>query len=79
MEQESRKPRRPRRSKADIENCINKAAKELVLKKRFSNVTVLDIIKRAKIEPITFYSRIGTRKISLSTLCVILITGLRIR
>ncbi len=57
MEQENRKPRRPRRSKADIENCINKAAKELVLKKRFSNVTVLDIIKRAKIEPITFYSR----------------------
>ena len=57
MEQENRKPRRPRRSKADIENSIDKAAKELVLKKRFANVTVLDIIKRAKIEPITFYSR----------------------
>lgn len=57
METENIKPRRARRSKADIENGIDKAAKELILQKGFAKVSVLDIIKRAKIEPITFYSR----------------------
>ncbi len=56
MEEES-KPRRPRRTKASIEEAINKAAKDLVLKKGFAGVAVLDIIKRAKIEPVTFYNR----------------------
>lgn len=56
MEEES-KPRRARRTKASIEQAINKAAKDLVLKKGFAGVAVLDIIKRAKIEPVTFYNR----------------------
>lgn len=56
MEEES-KPKRFRRTKANIEEAINKAAKELILKKGFAGVTVLDIIKKARIEPITFYSR----------------------
>lgn len=57
MSTEENKTKRIRRSKADIEKCIVKAAKDLVLMKGFSKVSVLDIIKRAKIEPITFYSR----------------------
>ncbi len=56
MEEES-KPRRARRTKASIEEAIAKAAKDLILKKGFIGVTVLDIIKKAKIEPITFYNR----------------------
>lgn len=56
MEQEN-KPKRFRRTKASIEEAINKAAKDLILKKGFVGVTVLDIIKKAKIEPITFYNR----------------------
>lgn len=56
MEEES-KPKRFRRTKANIEEAINKAAKELILKKGFAGVTVLDIIKKARIEPITFYNR----------------------
>ncbi len=54
---EENKPKRYRRTKADIEKSINKAAKDIILKKGFSRMTVLDIIKRAKIEPITFYTR----------------------
>lgn len=54
---EENKPRRNRRTKADIEQSIKKAAKSIILKKGFSRMTVLDIIKRAKIEPITFYTR----------------------
>ena len=56
MEQEN-KPKRFRRTKASIEEAIAKAAKDLILKKGFIGVTVLDIIKKAKIEPITFYNR----------------------
>ncbi len=54
---EENKPKRYRRSKADIENSIKQAAKNIILKKGFSGMTVLDIIKNAKIEPITFYTR----------------------
>lgn len=54
---EENKPKRYRRTKADIENGIKKAAKSIILKKGFSGMTVLDIIKRANIEPITFYTR----------------------
>lgn len=54
---EENKPKRYRRTKADIENSIRKAAINIILKKGVSGMTVLDIIKNAKIEPITFYSR----------------------
>lgn len=54
---EKTKIKRCRRSKAEIESSINKAAKNIILKKGFSGVTVLDIIKNAKIEPVTFYTR----------------------
>lgn len=57
MDMEENKPKRYRRTKADIERSIEKAAKDIILRKGFSGVTVLDIIKRAKIEPITFYTR----------------------
>ena len=51
MEEKKTRPRRAKRTKVDIERSINKAAKEIILKKGFSDMTVLDIIKRAKIEP----------------------------
>lgn len=54
---EENKPKRYRRTKADIENSIKKAARSIILKKGFSGMTVLDIIKHARIEPITFYTR----------------------
>ena len=54
---EKTKTKRNRRSKAEIETGINKAAESIILKKGFSGMTVLDLIKQAKIEPVTFYSR----------------------
>ena len=51
------KTRRPRRSKADIESAILKAAIAQIKKKGFSMALVTDIVKRAKIEPIVFYNR----------------------
>lgn len=51
------KTRRPRRSKADIEEAINKAAIAQIKKKGFSLAMITDIVKRAKIEPIVFYNR----------------------
>lgn len=51
------KTRRPRRSKADIEEAINTAAVAQIKKKGFSLALVTDIVKRAKIEPIVFYNR----------------------
>lgn len=51
------KKRRPRRSKANLIECINNAAEDQIKKDGFSNVLVTDIIKRAKIEPAFFYNR----------------------
>jgi len=51
------KTRRPRRSKADIEEAIHKAAVAQIKKKGFSLALVTDIVKKAKIEPIVFYNR----------------------
>ena len=56
-EEKEPKPRRPRRSKADIEEAIHKAATAQIKKKGFSLALVTDIVKRAKIEPIVFYNR----------------------
>ena len=49
--------RRPRRSKADIEAAIHKAAVSQIRKKGFVRALVTDIVKKAKIEPIVFYNR----------------------
>lgn len=58
MESENEvKARRPRRSKADIEDAIHKAAVSQIKKKGFSQALVTDIVKRAKIEPVVFYNR----------------------
>lgn len=51
------KNRRPRRSKADIEAAIQRAAVAQIKKKGFSLALVTDIVKRAKIEPVVFYNR----------------------
>ena len=51
------KKRRPRRSKANLIECINNAAEDQIKKDGFSNVLVTDIIKHAKIEPAVFYNR----------------------
>lgn len=52
-----KKPRRQRRSKADIEAAIQKAAIVQIKKKGFARALVTDIVKRARIEPIVFYNR----------------------
>ena len=49
------KTRRPRRSKADIEAAIQRAAIAQIKKKGFSLALVTDIVKRAKIEPVVIF------------------------
>ena len=49
--------RRQRRSKADIEKAINKAAEKLILNNGFSDTLITDIMKEAGIEPTVFYKR----------------------
>lgn len=51
------RPRRPRRSKADIEEAIRKSAVGQIKKRGFSLALVTDIVKNAHIEPIVFYNR----------------------
>lgn len=61
-----KKKRRPRRTKANLIECINNVAEELIRKNGFSNILVTDIIKRAKIEPIVFYKRYNNLETFLS-------------
>ena len=61
-----KKKRRPRRTKANLIECINNAAEEQIRKDGFSNILVTDIIKRAKIEPIVFYKRYNNLEAFLS-------------
>lgn len=51
------KPKRYRRTKADITEDIKKAAVSQILKRGFSASLVTEIIKKAKIEPPVFYHR----------------------
>lgn len=51
------KVRRPRRTKADIEAAIHKAAVAQIKRDGFAGALVTDIVKRARIEPIVFYNR----------------------
>ena len=37
--------------------AINEAARSTIMEKGFAQTTILDIIKKAKIEPATFYKR----------------------
>lgn len=49
--------RKPRRTKADLENGIKNAAEKLVKNNGFSDTLVTDIMKEAEIEPVVFYNR----------------------
>lgn len=49
--------RRPRRTKADIENRINSSAYELISTKGFMDVQLTEITRKADIEPVVFYNR----------------------
>lgn len=51
------KPTRRRRTKADLEETIRKAAVDQILECGFSLSLVTEIMKRAKIEPPVFYHR----------------------
>ena len=51
------KPRRPRRTKEDIEKSINEAAVDLIVRKGFAGVQLSDITRQADIEPVVFYNR----------------------
>lgn len=57
MEENKNKSRRPKRTKAQIDDCINQAAVAEIVEKGFSDAILYGIIKRAKIEPIVFYNR----------------------
>lgn len=57
MEENKTKSRRPKRTKAQIDDCINQAAVAEIVEKGFSDAILYGIIKRAKIEPIVFYNR----------------------
>lgn len=57
MEEDKPKGRRPKRTKAQIDDCINHAAVAEIVDKGFSDTILYGIIKRAKIEPIVFYNR----------------------
>ncbi len=54
---EENKPKRYRRTKADLEADIIKSAEAHIKKKGFSAMFVTDLIKKAKIEPPVFYNR----------------------
>lgn len=49
--------KRKRRTKSDIEECIEKAAIELIEEDGFLKLAVTAITKKAKIEPVVFYNR----------------------
>lgn len=49
--------RRKRRTKANIEESIDRAAAQIIEKKGFANLTVTGICQKAKIEPVVFYNR----------------------
>lgn len=57
MEEDKPKGRRPKRTKAQIDECINHAAVAEIVEKGFSDTILYGIIKRAKIEPVVFYNR----------------------
>ncbi|TGY77950.1 TetR/AcrR family transcriptional regulator [Lepagella muris] len=57
MEKDKPKGRRPKRTKAQIDDCINQAAVAEIIEKGFSDTILYGIIKRAKIEPVVFYNR----------------------
>lgn len=52
-----KKPRKPRRSKAAIEQAVLDAVHELIEEVGFSKVTLTGIAARAQIEPTVFYRR----------------------
>ena len=51
------KPRRQRRTKANIVAAIQQAAEDEILENGFTSSLVTGIIKRARIEPQVFYNR----------------------
>lgn len=60
MEEEktkNRSPRRPKRTKAQIDECIREAAIAEIVENGFSDSILYGIIRRAKIEPVVFYNR----------------------
>lgn len=57
MEEEKTKSRRPKRTKAQIDDCIKEAAIAEIVENGFSDSILYGIIRRAKIEPVVFYNR----------------------
>lgn len=57
MEEEKTKNRRPKRTKAQIDDCIKEAAIAEIVENGFSDSILYGIIRRAKIEPVVFYNR----------------------
>lgn len=57
MEDGKKKSRRPKRTKAQIDDCIREAAIAEIIENGFSDSMLYGIIRRAKIEPVVFYNR----------------------
>lgn len=57
MEEYKTKSRRPKRTKAQIDDCIREAAVAEIVENGFSDSILYGIIRRAKIEPVVFYNR----------------------
>ena len=43
--EQNKKVRKPRRTKGDLDNAINKAAERLIMERGFSNTLITDIMK----------------------------------
>ncbi len=54
---ETKKPRRRRRTKIEIENDIWAALEKLIVKKGIHNLTIVELAQEAQIEPMIFYNR----------------------
>lgn len=57
---ETKKPRAPRRTQAQLEEDIMNALEELVIKNGFSKILLTDLINQSGIEATVFYRRYGT-------------------
>ena len=57
MAEGENKLKRYRRTNADIQADIIKAAESLIKRKGFASMLVTELIKKARIEPLVFYNR----------------------
>ncbi|MCL2327684.1 MAG: TetR/AcrR family transcriptional regulator [Bacteroidetes bacterium] len=57
METITKKPRRRRRTKVEVERDIWAALEKLIIKKGFHNLTIVELSEEAQVEPMVLYNR----------------------